>query len=176
MEEKEPIQPPTPLPEDPSLETIPVHITININIPRDLGLTQEQKFALTQYMALFQLRCVGGFEKFDHGMGAFLCQALEDPSCPNVVKARVVLLDEKMVLSARDYTKEEFIEKFGQNIYNNLRGWPKKNVGLIKERLVNFDVFEFPKIVELAPFPKEASPEPHPQRMCEQATKSLLDL
>jgi hypothetical protein len=168
MEEKEPIESTsTPLPEDPSLETIPVHITININIPKDLGLTQEQKFALTQYMALFQLRCVGGFEKFEHGMGAFLCQALEDPSCPDVVKARVVLLDEKMVLSSQDYTKEEFIIKFGQQVYNNLRGWPKKNVGLIKERLVNFDVFEFPKIVEI-------HPEPHP-RTSEQKSTSLLD-
>jgi len=137
--------------EDDAFETITVQFSVNTRIPKESDKwTTEQKQDLAKYLASYSTRCVGEFQKLDWGCGAFMTQAFQDPENPNVIRAHVTAIDKNFVFSSDDYTREKFIEIFGQESFNNLkRGWPRRHASTLHEKLINFDCFQEPKIVEI---------------------------
>jgi phenylpyruvate tautomerase PptA (4-oxalocrotonate tautomerase family) len=138
---------------DPDFDVVKVQIEVTIKLPKGKSWTETQKANLAHYLSQHHQRCIGEFQPFDWGMGAFMCQAFPKPEDdPDIIRARVYALDNSMVYSSDDYTKEQFINIFGQTTYNNLkRGWPRKAAAALGERVVNFSRFDQvePKLVEL---------------------------
>jgi hypothetical protein len=124
------------------LETITVQFSVNTRIPKESAgkWSSEQKQDLARYLAIYSTRCVGEFQKFEWGCGAFMTQAFQDPKNPEVIRAHVTALDKQFVYSSDDYTKEKFIEIFGQEVFNHLKkGWPRKHASTLHEKLIDFD-------------------------------------
>jgi hypothetical protein len=161
----DPATPPTT--SEDEYETIKVIFSVTTAIPKNIAggskWTKEQKEDVARYLATYSTRCVGEFQKFDWHCGAFMSEAFQDPDNPEVIRARVTAIDQHLKFSSDDYTKEQFIEVFGQQIFNNLKkGWPRKHASGLHQHLIDFDAVDLgsvtspdlalneePKIIEL---------------------------
>jgi hypothetical protein len=149
-----------PLEESPSKEVlksevIPVTLTISVTIPSG-PWTEKQKHDLAMYIALFTTKYSKGFQKFDWGMGAFMCEPIKIGQ-DSEVRVDVTALDEKMRFSTDSYDRQKFIDTFGEKTLESLpQGWPVSAVqaepsGSFETEVVSFGklALDEPKIVEI---------------------------